>query len=140
MLRVRDCEPPPHVLVQRVHTAHEPVTQLRAQTCALQARVSARCLHALPPKRGCVQVRLRLCEPLPHDLVQVVHEPQRLTVPSVGQECLLHARVSAECGHALPPKRGSTVRRVRLCEPEPHDLVHVVHRPKLKTLQLTGQA
>ena len=39
----------------------------------------------------------------------------------------MHARVSALCGHALPPKRGCVSVRTRLCEPVPHDLVHVDH-------------
>ena len=45
---------------------------------------------------------------------------------STGQLCVLHARVSALCGHALPPLRGWVSVRERRCEPVPHDLVHAV--------------
>ena len=50
------------------------------------------------------------------------------------------ARVSAECGHALPPKLGCTVARLRFCEPVPHDLVHVDQAPKVGTTQSTAHA
>jgi hypothetical protein len=40
---------------------------------------------------------------------------------------VLQLRVSALCGHALPPKVGSVVARERLWLPLPHDLVHVLH-------------
>ena len=70
--RVRDCEPVPHVLVHVVQAWKPLTTQLRAQACWLHARVSSVCAQLLPPKRGCVQARLRFCEPPPHDLVHVV--------------------------------------------------------------------
>ena len=50
------------------------------------------------------------------------------------------ARVSAECGHALPPNVGATVARLRFCEPAPHDLVQVDHAPKVLVTQWIGHA
>ena len=60
---------------------------------------------------------------------------------STGQQCELHTRVSALCGHAAPPNVGSVVPRVRVCEPPPHDLVHVLHAPnEASTTQSTAHA
>ena len=59
---------------------------------------------------------------------------------SAGHACVLQARVSAECGHAVPPFEGSTVARLRRCEPVPHDLVHVDQVSKVPTTQLEAQA
>ena len=42
-----------------------------------------------------------------------------------GTPSVLHACVSAECGHAAPPAQASVCARLRGCEPPPHDLVHV---------------
>jgi len=74
---------------------------------------------------GSVCARLRFCEPVPHDLVHVDQAPKPSVTQSVAHAAVLHARVSAECGHATPPSVGSTVARLRHCEPVPHDLVHV---------------
>ena len=102
--------------------------------------VSAECGQATPPAVGCTFVRLRFCEPVPHDLVQVDQAIQDPTPQSAAHTWVLHARVSAECGHAAPPLEGSTVARLRLCEPVPHDFEHVDQRAKLFTTQLTGHA
>ena len=69
------------------------------QTWSLQVRVSPECGHTLPPSRGATFVRLRFCEPVPHDLVQVDHAPKRLTMQSVAQAASLQTRVSARYGH-----------------------------------------
>ena len=84
-------------------------------------------------------VRERDCAPVPHDLVHVVQAPKVATWQSAGHVCALHARVSAECGHAAPPFTGAAFVRERLCAPAPHDLVHVVHTLKLPSTQSTGQ-
>jgi hypothetical protein len=125
--RLRFCEPVPHDLVQ-VDQAPKVAskTQSTAHAWALQLRVSAECGHALPPYVGSVVERLRFCEPVPHDLVQVDQAPKVGTTQSTGHAWALHARVSAECGHALPPYMGSVVERLRFCEPPPHDLVQEV--------------
>ena len=53
----------------------------------------------MPPKVGAVKERLRFCEPVPHDLVQVDQAEKAPTLPSVAQACWLQLRVSARYGH-----------------------------------------
>ena len=53
----------------------------------------------MPPKRGSVWLRERRCEPVPHDLVYVVHERQPCVTQLRGQLCELQERVSARYGH-----------------------------------------
>ena len=111
--RLRDCEPLPHDLVHVDQAPKAEVAQWIGHGPALHACVSAVCGHAAPPKSGATLVRLRDWKPPPHDLVQV---DQLLKVPgtqSTGHSCWLHARVSAECGHALPPKVGCALLRSR---------------------------
>jgi hypothetical protein len=84
--------------------------------------------------------RERDCEPVPHDLVHVVQALKARTVQWIGHGPWLQACVWAVCGQAAPPKRGCTFVRERRCEPAPHDLVHVLHLPKLLTMQSIGQA
>jgi hypothetical protein len=138
--RLRFCEPAPHDLEQVDHAPKPATEQSVAQAAALQVRVSAECGHALPPNVGSTVARLRFCEPTPHDLVQVDHAPKPATEQSVAQAAALQARVSAECGHALPPNVGSTVARLRCCEPTPHDLVQSDQKPKSATEQSTAHA
>jgi hypothetical protein len=104
----------------------------------LQVRVSAECGHALPPNVGATVARLRCCEPVPHDLVQVDHAPKPGTEQSVAQAAALQARVSAECGHAAPPNIGAKLLRLRFCEPVPHDLVQVDHEWNEPIAQFTA--
>jgi len=89
---------------------------------------------------GSVCARLRFCEPVPHDLVHVDQAPKPSVTQSVAHAAVLHARVSAECGHATPPSVGSTVARLRHCEPVPHDLVHVAQASKAGTTQSVAHA
>ena len=94
----------------------------------------------MPPKRGSAWLRERFCEPVPHDLVQVVQAFQPLVTQSFGQLCKLHVLASRLCGQATQPKLGCTLVRVRDCEPLPHDMVHVVQALNWPTTQFTGQA
>jgi len=73
MLRERDCAPAPHDFVHAVHALKAVVAQCTGHAPWLQTCVSALCGQAAPPLRGCTMVRERRCEPLPHDLVHVVH-------------------------------------------------------------------
>ena len=139
MLRLRRVTPPPQEVVQVDHSVQEPRRQLAGHAARLHARVSEECAHGLPPSMASMVPRVRLCEPVPHDLVQVDQAAHLPSVQSVGQLAALQARVSAECGHAVPPHAGATFWRVRFCEPVPHDLVHVDHAPKLAMPQLAGQ-
>ena len=91
----------------------------------LQSCVSSACGHTVPPFVAAVLGRLRSCEPVPHDLVHVDQAPQDAITQFKAQLCVLHARDSSVCGHALPPFFGSTWLRLRCCEPVPHDAVHV---------------
>ena len=79
----------------------------------MQVCVSVECGHAAPPALGPVCARLRDCEPVPHDLVHVDHAPKVPVTQSVAQGASLHARVSAECAHASPPKLGAVLVRLR---------------------------
>jgi hypothetical protein len=79
--------------------------------------------------------RLRCCEPTPHDLVHVDQAPKEPSAQSTAHGAALQVRLSAECGHALPPNVGATVARLRCCEPTPHDLVHVDQAPKAPSAQ-----
>ena len=142
--RVCCCRPPLHDFVHRVHTpnavyGHEHVPSWHGRCCTDTEEVGA-----LPPHRGCVILRVRVfCPPLPHVLLHALHALHELTMPSTGQQFWLHLRVSAECGHATPPKRGCTVGRERACKPPPQLFVHVVQAVPAftndSTLQSTGQ-
>jgi xanthine dehydrogenase iron-sulfur cluster and FAD-binding subunit A len=68
----------------------------------------------------------------------VDHAPKPATEQSVAQAAALQVWVSAECGHAAPPNVGSTVARLRCCEPVPHDLVLLVQALKAEVAQCTG--
>ena len=114
------------------------MAQCTGHAWLLQVRVSAECGQATPPALGWTLARVRFCEPAPHDLVQLDHAVQVAMLQSAGHACVLQARVSVECGHATPPDEGSTVARLRLCEPVPHDLVQVDQALKADTTQLTA--
>ena len=98
-VRVRDCLPLPHDLVQVDQAVKVPILQSVAHACWLQARVSALCGHFLPPSIGGTRTRLLRCEPVPHDLVQVDQAAQPLVTQSVEHVCSLQLRVSARYGH-----------------------------------------
>ena len=138
-LRLRDCEPVPHDLVHVVQALKVLTEQWIGHGPCVHGRVSALCGQASPPYAGCTMLRVRCCEPTPHDLVHVVQAPKLRTMQSTGQLCWLHARVSDVCGHAPPPKRGWRLVRVRRCRPLPHDLLHVFHRCQRPGLQSCGQ-
>ena len=87
-----------------------------------------------------VETRLRAWLPVPQDLVQVDQAVKGATLQSTAHACVLQARVSAECGQALPPNLGATVARLRFCEPVPHDLVQVDQAPKAEVAQSTAHA
>ena len=93
----------------------------------MHVRVSAECKQATPPNVGATLSRLRLCEPVPHEAVQVDQASKVPTLQSTAQGAVLQSRVSAECGHATPPLTGAmSGTRLRDCEPVPHVLVHAL--------------
>ena len=138
--RERRCEPTAHDFVHAVHVPHGANWQSCGHACRLHVRPSFLCGHARPPRCGAVSERLRDCEPTPHDLVHVVHAPQEATTQLRGQACLLHWRVSAECGQASPPLRGWISVRSRDWNPVPHDLVHEVQAFQDFTMQSLAHA
>ena len=140
LLRSRFWEPPLQELVQADHVLKAPTPQSVAQGAALQARVSAECGHAAPPSVGSTVARLRLCEPVPHDLVQVDQTPKLLTPQLTGHACELQERASTACGQAVPPKVGCTMERLRCCEPEPHETGHVDQTLKVPMPQSVAHA
>jgi hypothetical protein len=95
----------------------------------LQLRASEACGHALPPFVGSARVRLRVCEPTPHVMVQVDHDSNVPSTQSVAHAWALQVRVSSACGQAAPPSVGAVLGRLRFCEPVPHDVVHVDQLP-----------
>ena len=95
-LRDRLCDPVPHDFVHAVQALKPDTTQCPAQLCVLQARVSSRWLHGLPPEAAVVTLRLRLCDPVPHDCVHVVQSLKTDSSQCPGQACVLHARCSSK--------------------------------------------
>ena len=53
---------------------------------------------------------------------------------------VVHARTSAACGQAAPPKRGTANVRERVCVPLPHDTVQLPHAAHECATQSCGQA
>ena len=129
--RLRDCEPPPHDWEHVDQAPKAEVAQWIGHVVLLQERASNLCGQALPPLVGAVRARLRFCEPVAQVTVHVDHAENVPMTQSVAHACALQSRVSAECGHALPPNVGSVMERLRFCEPVPHDLVHVDQAPNV---------
>jgi hypothetical protein len=61
----------------------------------LHERTSLLCGQATPPLDGWTLARVRVCLPLPHDLVQVVQVEKAATAQSTAHRAALQARVSA---------------------------------------------
>ena len=135
LLRSRFWEPPLQELVQADHVLKAPTPQSVAQGAALQARVSAECGHAAPPSVGSTVARLRLCEPVPHDLVQVDQALKADTTQLTAHGCELHERTSELCGHAAPPNVGATCERLRFCQDVPQETGHVDQALKVPIAQ-----
>ena len=96
MTRLRDCEPAPHEVLQ-VDQAEGNAGSMQSvgHALLLQERASCACGQALPPSMGSVRARLRVCEPVSHDLVhvdQAENVPKTQSVEHVGA---LQPRVSA---------------------------------------------
>ena len=156
MLRNRLWTPEPHDLVHADHALNSDTTQCPAQSCVLQSRVSSRYGHALPPNCAAVVTLRDLdCDPVPHDLVHVVHAVKLDTTQCTGQLCVLQGRVSLRYGHAYPPTVAGvttdrerdwvppvTDRRRRFLLPvfSAHECVHADHALKADTTQCPAQA
>jgi len=105
--------------------------------CVLHERVSDVAGHAAPPKAAAVVTeRERDCEPPPHVRVHFEKSDHDVTTQSTAQLWVLHACDWIKVGHMLPPFCGAvTTERVCVCEPLPHDLLHVVHVDQAETSQ-----
>jgi hypothetical protein len=99
-VRVREWKPLVHDLVQVDQAVKVPTPQLTGHAWSLQERVSAACGQTAPPNVAGTLTRLRLCEPVPHDRVQVDHESKVPMSQSTGQAAPLQLRVSSRYGHA----------------------------------------
>ena len=113
--------------------------QSTGHCCALHERVSFKCgqgapLHAVIT----VMIRLRVCAPTPQDFVQALHGLNGATRQSTVQQWVLHASVSALCGHASPPCFGATTVRHLNRVPPAQCLVHAVQFAHEPTTQSCG--
>ena len=96
-LRDLDCVPPPHDLAQVVQALKSDTTQWPAQAWVLHDRCSSKYGQAYPPKVAAVVTLRDLdCDPVPHDLVQVVQAPKVETTQWPAQLCVLHALCSSK--------------------------------------------
>ena len=82
-------------------------------------------------------VRLRDCEPPPHEWVHVDQLENALVMQWTGHGPWLHVCASLACGQAKPPISGCTSVRLRHWSPEetPHDFVHVDQELNVPTTQ-----
>ena len=130
-VRVRNVMPLSHFLEQLDQAVKSVQPPSIGHGCSMQVRVSEACGHATPPNWGATVARLRFCEPVPHDRVQVVQAPNAGTTQSTGQLWVLQAALlDVEPTHALPPKARPTQLRVRDWEPVPQDLSHLPKLPQ----------
>ena len=96
--------PAPHDTEQLSHEPHDVQRPSTGHTSVLQALVSARCGHCLPPAAADTRTeRKRFDAPPPHVLEHVVHLRHDETTQSTGQARLLHGSVSNLLSHCLPP-------------------------------------
>jgi len=92
MVRLRDCAPVPHDLVQVVHALKALVAQWIGHGPLPQERVVMLAGHALPPCMGAVRLRVRCWEPPPQDLVHAVYGPSKFgTTQSTGHAWVLQS-------------------------------------------------
>jgi hypothetical protein len=126
-LRWRICSPPPQVAVHGVQSPKEDATQSTGQFDVLHTWVSSICKHCLPPKAGYVStLRERVRSPVPHVREHAPQSPNVSIAQSTGQFSMWHPCVSCMSGHTAFWNSGRRLI-VRVCEPPPHVLVHVLH-------------
>ena len=82
----------------------------------------------MPPCAGArTIVRVRVCEPVPHDSVHEFHDAQFDTMQSMGHACSLQGSVCVcwKVSHGFPPPHATyTGLRERLRIPPPHVFEH----------------
>ena len=130
--RVRRCWPPPQVALHAVQSVNEESSQSVGHAWELHVAETEEASQYLPPNAGwSMTLRERVLWPPPQDTVHSSHSPQEAWAQSLGQECMLHSRVTWCGGHAAPPLAASwaTVRE-RVWLPDPQDAVQLDHAPK----------
>jgi len=78
-------------------------------------RCSERAGHAAPPNFAARATdRLRVEEPVPHEVLQLLNFRHGPTTQSIGHGSLLHSLCCTSLGHAVPPSAGGlSTTRVR---------------------------
>jgi hypothetical protein len=138
--RERAAWPPPQTALHSPNAPQFDISQCIGQGCVLHGIVSERWVQVFPLWFGaCVMLRERVFAPVPHLLL---HSPKLPHVESsqwIGQSCTWHPFVSDRSGHMEPPWSACvTTERVRLCEPSPHEWLHVDQVAQLETAQWIG--
>jgi hypothetical protein len=85
--------------VHVVHALNAVAAQWIGHGPWLHGFVSAPCGHFLPPFSGWRNLRVRLEKPAAHEVLHVLQDDHAKMTQGMAHECLLHCRVSAECGH-----------------------------------------
>jgi len=141
-VRVCDCSPPPHALEQVNQLPHSDTTQSTGHGSVPHARTWLNDVgHAAPPCAACcVIVRVCVCSPPPHALVQADHSDHALTPQSTGQANVLHGCESSKAGHATPPCAAAVVIvRERICVPPPQRVEQAPNADHADTTQSTAK-
>jgi hypothetical protein len=85
-VRLRVCDPPPHVTEHGPKAPQFVTTQFTGHGLLLHVIVSTSGGHAAPPNCAATTlVRVRDCDPPPHVALQLPHVPQLDTTQSTGQ-------------------------------------------------------
>lgn len=97
--RLRVCRPRPHETEHSLQLLKFETSQLIGQACVLHDCCAVSDGHALPPWRAAVDaVRLRLCAPVPHVVVQADQFVHADVTQSTGQAPSAHALLCASMG------------------------------------------
>jgi hypothetical protein len=87
-------------LLHADHAPNDDTTQCSAHAWSLQLRASRKFGHSTPPRLTSVTgLRVRSCEPPPHDTVHVDQALYADSTQSSGQLSELQPRVSSRYGH-----------------------------------------
>ena len=101
-VRLRDCAPLPHDLVQAVQAAKAEVAQWTGHGPWLQALGLERVRADTPPNLAATLTRVRVLEPAAHEVVQVDQVSEAPTTQSTGHMMLLQVSTSWRCEQDLP--------------------------------------
>ena len=94
MERVRECEPPPHVIEHAPQLLHCDTAQLTGHGPRSHCAVSDVTPHGLPPWAGCVwMLRVRDWVPISHVTEHSVQAVHAEVAHATGHASELHARV-----------------------------------------------